>query len=72
MHTGRCKSHWAHTSEILALIRNVNRDPKTPAISASVLNPYAPKADTVIPKVKMKDLKNMAPQIRNLAKKAGA
>ena len=35
---------WAHTSTVLALIANVNRDPKkTPAFQPADFDPYRPR-----------------------------
>lgn len=38
----RCREHWSHTSVILALIANVNRDPKkhSQPFSPDEFNPY--------------------------------
>jgi hypothetical protein len=64
MHDGRSKSAWGHTSAIMALIANVNRDPtkKSEPFRVSDFNPYVTKPKTSkpdIPKVKMKSLKNV-------------
>jgi len=43
------KDNWNHTSAILALIMNVNRDPKKhSAVSPRELNPYEKKVKTVL------------------------
>ena len=52
MAEGRSKDAWQHTSAILALIANVNRDPKkTKAYKPSEFNPMltnTDKADAVV------------------------
>jgi hypothetical protein len=60
MHDGRSKSTWGHTSVILALIANVNRDPKkSDAFKPSDFDPHARKsASRPLPKVSMKSLKS--------------
>lgn len=61
MAEGRSKVAWSHTSAVLALIANVNRDPKrsTP-FKPDDFNPHASKGKSAtLPKVKMKSLKNL-------------
>jgi len=42
MAEARARDHWAHTSSILALVANVNRDPKkTRPFKPSDFDPYA-------------------------------
>jgi len=67
---GRSKSNWSHTSAILALIANVNRDPKKrpDPFTVSDFDPHAKPKDVVIPKVKMKDLRSLVPQLSKLGK----
>ncbi|HOQ06142.1 MAG TPA: hypothetical protein PLX18_12700 [Anaerohalosphaeraceae bacterium] len=50
MSEGRFESQWAHTSSIMALIANVNRDPKKGRVfTPDDFNPYArKKTDRVI------------------------
>jgi hypothetical protein len=44
MAEARGRDNWAHTSALLALIANVNRDPrKTPAASPADFNPFEAK-----------------------------
>ena len=44
MAEGRGRQSWAHTSAVLALIANVNRDPKkTRAFKPSDFDPYSAK-----------------------------
>lgn len=41
MGEARCRENWTHTSEIVAMMINVNRDPrKSPPVLAAELNPY--------------------------------
>lgn len=49
MADARGRLEWAQTSMLLALIANVNRDPKSPAFQPSEFNPYErrQKAGTV-------------------------
>ena len=42
MAEGRNRAAWARTATILALIANVNRDPKTPAFKPDQFDPYTP------------------------------
>lgn len=45
MYDARGRFEWGQTSQILALIYNVNRDPKkNKAVNPNDLNPFAPKA----------------------------
>jgi hypothetical protein len=50
MADSRGKDNWNHTSSVLAMLFNINRDPKKQrAISPDVFNPYVtrkPKKDT--------------------------
>jgi len=49
MAESRSKDNWNHTSAVLALIINVNRDPKKHgAVSPKELNPHEKKAKTVL------------------------
>ncbi len=59
MHDGRSKSAWGHTSVILSLIANVNRDPKkSNPFKPSDFDPHARRAAAnSTPKVSMKSLK---------------
>lgn len=41
MAEGRCKDEWSRTATVLAIIANVNRDPKRDAFSPDDFNPYA-------------------------------
>ncbi len=50
MAEARAKDRWAHTSSIMALVANVNRDPKkTRAFRPSDFNPYAERSPRGIP-----------------------
>lgn len=67
MAEGRQRENWAHTSQFLALIANVNRDPKkTPAFSPADWNPMIerdgepPEADITILKALFVDQKGGA------------
>ena len=54
MAEGRCREAWTHTSMVLALVANVNRDPKkTRPLRPADFNPYAAAKDEPI---KVKDL----------------
>ena len=45
---GRRRSNWDLLGEILAMLHNINRDPKkTQAISAIEINPYRKKSQAV-------------------------
>ena len=45
MAEGRDRQMWAHTSSVLALLWNVNRDPKkSRARSPAEFNPYVPRS----------------------------
>lgn len=59
MAEGKGQALWSHTSHVLALIANVNRDPKrTQPFTPADFNPHAasaPKAPA--PKVELKSLK---------------
>lgn len=47
MATGRNKAMWPHTAAILAMLANINRDPKkTRAVKPSDFDPYADKVET--------------------------
>jgi len=60
MSEGRSRSLWAHTSSVMALIANVNRDPKkSRPFQPSDFSPHAAPSSQPLPKVKMKSLKNM-------------
>jgi hypothetical protein len=46
MAEGAGRERWGHTSAILALIANVNRDPKqTPAFKPADFDPYRGRSD---------------------------
>lgn len=50
MAEARGRDRWAHTSSVMALIANVNRDPKKGlAFRPSDFNPYARKREGGIP-----------------------
>jgi hypothetical protein len=56
----RSEQQWAHTSSILAMIANVNRDPKkTPAYKPDDFNPHVKrrKQQAPLPKVGIEILK---------------
>lgn len=60
MANGRSRSLWDHTSHLMALIANVNRDPKKKPIDPSVFNPHpeaAVKKAGVGPKQKISAFK---------------
>jgi len=47
MAEARGRDNWAHTSAVLAMIANVNRDPKkTPAFQPADFDPYRPPKAT--------------------------
>ena len=49
MAESRSKDNWNHTSAVLALIINVNRDPKKRrAVSPKELNPHEHKKKTIL------------------------
>ncbi|MCG3178306.1 MAG: hypothetical protein BIFFINMI_00632 [Phycisphaerae bacterium] len=44
MAEARGRDNWAHTSSVLAMLANVNRDPKkTPAFQPADFDPYGPR-----------------------------
>ena len=50
MAESRARERWAHTSSVMALIANVNRDPKKGrAFRPDDFNPYAPRQPAGIP-----------------------
>jgi len=50
MAEARAKERWGHTSSLMALIANVNRDPKKhQAFRPDDFSPYAPRRRTGIP-----------------------
>lgn len=58
---GHSEASWAHTASIMALIANVNRDPKrrsTP-FTANDFNPYAKRVEPQRIKVKFSALKSI-------------
>ncbi len=49
MAEARAKENWTHTSSVLAMIANVNRDPKkSRAFRPDDFNPYAAKRTSAI------------------------
>jgi hypothetical protein len=42
MAEGRSRLEWAQTSQLLAMLFNTHRDPKTPAVKPDAFNPYVP------------------------------
>lgn len=47
MAEARGRDNWAHTSSVLAMLANVNRDPKkTPAFQPADFDPYRPRKPT--------------------------
>jgi hypothetical protein len=60
MAEGRGRHSWGQTSELLALIANVNRNPKKRAVKASEVNPYTARErrDTTIEITDMAILRN--------------
>lgn len=50
MAEGRARENWTHTSHLLALVANVNRDPKkSRAFQPADFNPYARRDREVSP-----------------------
>jgi hypothetical protein len=43
---GRQRDNWSHTSVLLALTANVNRDPKRRAFQPNDFNPFAKRRKT--------------------------
>jgi len=55
---GKSRDAWNHTSNLLAVIINTNRDPKKPPVRPMELNPHTLKnEDAPIVIEKMSDLK---------------
>lgn len=67
---GRSEFFWGHTASIMWLLAEVNRDhdKRSTPYTPDTFNPYRQKAKSELPKVKMKDLKNIVPAIAELAK----
>ncbi len=66
MGEGRSQALWAHTSHVLALVANVNRDPKkTTAFEPSDFNPHARKTTATAParKVSVTEAKSVLKNI---------
>ncbi len=60
MAESRSKDNWNHTSAVLALIINVNRDPKKHgAVSPKELNPHEKKARTILKGKELRILKDV-------------
>lgn len=62
MSEGQGRVAWSHTSTLLALIKNVNRDPKKDrAVKAYELNPYENRGriEEAIPIESMGELKSI-------------
>lgn len=60
MGDSRVRLMWSHTSAILCLIANVNRDPKkTSAFKPSDFDPTAKRREGSRPSVKISDLKHL-------------
>ena len=60
MAESRSKDNWNHTSAVLALIINVNRDPKKhSAVSPKELNPHEKKARTILKGKELRILKDV-------------
>ena len=60
MAESRSKDNWNHTSAVLALIINVNRDPKKHgAVSPKELNPHEKKVKTVLKGKELRILKDV-------------
>ena len=58
MAEARCKERWSHTAALMALIANVNRDPKkTSPYKPTDFNPYHQSRRGPIPKVGIEALK---------------
>lgn len=60
MADGRSKSEWSHTSNILAMFANVNRDPKKRKrpYESKEFNPHFMKSRSAVKKVKLVDIKD--------------
>lgn len=43
MATGRRTDQWWHTASLLAMLVNINRDPKTSAVAAAEFHPFTPR-----------------------------
>ena len=60
MAESRSKDNWNHTSAVLALIINVNRDPKKHgAVSPKELNPHEKKVKTILKGKELRILKDV-------------
>ena len=60
MAEGRSRSTWSHTSTVLAMIANVNRDPKkSDPFRPSDFDPHAAKPKGEKPKLRMADVKGL-------------
>lgn len=68
MAEGRSKSLWSHTSEVLAIIAEANRDPekRSSPFTASMFNPHVPKKSskqTPLKVVSMRELHSLMPDL---------
>lgn len=71
MAEGRSEALWAHTSHVLALVANVNRDPKKgSAFQASDFNPHARPANEPVVKVKLSEVKGLLLGMRPMPPRA--
>ncbi len=78
MATGRSKAQWSHTSEILAILAEVNRDPRkrSAPFTSRDFNPHGKKPETKEQPVKtvtMAELRAMMPDLaQNMGRTAMA
>lgn len=71
MADGRGKMEWAQTSNLMAMIVNVMRDPKkTKAVKPADFNPYFQKQKPVM-RVTMAQLKGMFPDAKRMVMSDG-
>jgi len=56
MAEGRRREAWDHTAHLLAMIRNVNRGPSTPAAKPDDFHPLRQRQAAVKPVAKTNDL----------------
>jgi hypothetical protein len=70
MAEGRSRQAWEHTSALLSMLANVNRNPKkrSKPFSPAEFNPFGQRRRHTGPKLRMRDVKDMV--IRTPKKKS--
>lgn len=61
MASARTRLEWAQTSSVIAMIVNMNRDPKKPPVTPDDFNPLAKQRPELVMKGSIEDLKIFLP-----------